>query len=110
MTPSRLQEIERVYAAALDCRPEERTAVLQRECGQDAGLRQMVESLLESRTAVPSRDLPPLRWADLLLDNTESLASGQRLGPYLIEGELGAGGMGTVYRATDTRLGRPVAI
>ena len=39
-----------------------------------------------------------------------SLAAGVRLGPYEILGSLGAGGMGEVYRATDTRLNRPVAI
>jgi serine/threonine protein kinase len=39
-----------------------------------------------------------------------SLASGSRLGPYEITATLGAGGMGEVYRATDTRLGRDVAI
>ena len=38
------------------------------------------------------------------------LVAGSRLGPYEIEGELGAGGMGRVYRARDTRLGRMVAI
>ncbi|MGB9435528.1 MAG: protein kinase, partial [Candidatus Acidiferrum sp.] len=38
------------------------------------------------------------------------LASGTRLGPYEIAGTLGAGGMGEVYRAKDTRLGREVAI
>src|SRR5206468_1685014 len=38
------------------------------------------------------------------------LVSGTRLGPYEIQGPLGAGGMGEVYRATDTRLGRIVAI
>ncbi len=38
------------------------------------------------------------------------LAQGQRLGPYEIAGKIGAGGMGTVYRATDTRLNRAVAI
>ena len=39
-----------------------------------------------------------------------SLAAGTRLGPYEIADQLGAGGMGEVYRATDTRLGRTVAI
>ena len=39
-----------------------------------------------------------------------SLATGQRIGPYEIVGPLGAGGMGEVYRATDTKLGRDAAI
>jgi serine/threonine protein kinase len=38
------------------------------------------------------------------------LESGSRLGPYEITGPIGAGGMGEVYRARDTRLGREVAI
>ncbi|HEY6507910.1 MAG TPA: serine/threonine-protein kinase, partial [Vicinamibacterales bacterium] len=39
-----------------------------------------------------------------------ALAPGTRLGPYLITAQIGAGGMGEVYRATDHTLGRQVAI
>jgi serine/threonine protein kinase len=38
------------------------------------------------------------------------LSPGTRLGPYEVTGSIGAGGMGEVYRATDTNLKRPVAI
>ena len=39
-----------------------------------------------------------------------TLAAGTKLGPYEISGSIGAGGMGEVYRATDSRLGRDVAV
>ena len=39
-----------------------------------------------------------------------ALAAGTRIGPYEVTGSIGAGGMGEVYRATDTNLKRAVAI
>src|SRR5690349_17173504 len=39
-----------------------------------------------------------------------TFAPGERLGPYQILGRIGSGGMGEVYRALDTKLGRPVAV
>src|ERR1019366_384673 len=50
------------------------------------------------------------RVRSLYLRPRMALASGTRLGPYEIESPLGAGGMGEVYRARDTRLDRSVAI
>ena len=50
------------------------------------------------------------RFPRILTPPITSLAPGTRLGPYEALAPLGAGGMGEVYRATDTKLGRDVAI
>lgn len=46
----------------------------------------------------------------LRVENTMALTAGEKLGSYEIFSPLGAGGMGEVYRARDTKLGRDVAI
>jgi len=106
MTPSRWQQIEELYHAALECGPDDRAALLARA---DPHLREEVESLL-AQGATPL-DHPAWEGAASLLGSTAAfLTPGTQLGPYKIEGPLAAGGMGEVFRGVDTRLGRPVAV
>ena len=101
-TPDRWRQIEALYHAAL----ESGRGVLDQA---DPELRREVESLLDA--APTDQGLLGQSAANLLSEaGTSGLAPGGRLGPYRIEGLIGRGGMGQVYRAQDTRLGRSVAI
>ena len=106
----RWRQIESLFQEALQRDPAERDAWLREACRGDAGLHGEVASLLANHHE--GADLEP--WAAAaaaqLIDGCASLKAGQRLGPYEILGPIGAGGMGTVYRARDTRLDRTVAI
>jgi serine/threonine protein kinase/Tol biopolymer transport system component len=123
MTPERWREIERLYYAALDRDAVDRAAFLHDACGSDEALRREVESLFVYQTKAKdfieapatnvhlellSRVLTPIR------GQHESSASGRFvgrvLGVYEVQALIGAGGMGEVYRAVDTRLNRTVAI
>jgi Tol biopolymer transport system component len=76
----------------------------------DPEIRQEVERLL-AQDSESGNKLLDQHAADLVMDSTPTgIAPGSRLGPYQIEALLGEGGMGKVFRATDTRLHRKVAI
>ena len=110
MTPERYQRIKHAYWA-VRARPEaERASALTDVCGDDEALRQEVESLLAEGEASAFFATPALaRAAPELAERSTSLI-GRRLGPYTIKSVLGVGGMGEVYRASDSQLGRDVAI
>ena len=113
MSTDRGQRIESLYHAALARPLSERAAHIAEASAGDEALRQEVMSLLASGAAGEAfLATPAVAVAAALATSAVGmpLDQGQRLGPYVILARLGEGGMGAVYRARDTKLGREVAI
>ncbi len=112
MEPERWRRLKSIFNQALDVDPARRAAFLNQACAGDQGLQAEVESLLASHNqSAGFLDQPACEAAAELIDhNSGELLPGSKLGPYTVSRKLGQGGMGVVYLAVDTRLGRPVAI
>src|SRR5580765_1753960 len=114
MSADRQRQITELCHAALERNASDRAAFLREACAGDQALRREVESLLRYENAGDQfLERPAVEEvACLVSSDPESNVdlAGRRLGVYQIEERIGAGGMGEVYRARDTRLGRDVAI
>ena len=105
------RKLEDVFHAALGCAPEARATFLDRACSGDTDLRRQVELLLAKEAQAGSfLEVPAIENMPVTLTAAGSSLLGRQFGPYHIVSPLGAGGMGEVYRAHDSKLDRDIAI
>ena len=116
MSPEQWQKIHELFEAALERPAEDRAAFLDRACAGAEETRRRVEAMLEADAQNDLLvDRPAYQAANILAqsnsgaDDSQSY-SGETIGVYRLIKELGRGGMGTVYLAYDTRLGRQAAL
>ena len=112
-TPQRWQEIDRLFAAALEQEPARRATFLEEACAGDELLRQEVESLLANDIPESLVGADAVQEAKRLLEKRAApmaIPPNTRFGRYEIRSQLGTGAMGEVYLARDPKINRDVAI
>ncbi len=112
MEREKWQQAKEILDAALQQKPELRRKFLNQACAGDETLRGEVESLLSSTGNAESfLETPAVaQIAGIIKSGDKELKNGKCLGHYKIVRQIGAGGMGEVYLAEDTKLNRRVAL
>ena len=107
MTPERWRQVTEVFHAARAREASARASYLDQACAGDRALREEVDAMLAAHHAPGEFGERPVSGS---IGAMRRLEPGAMLGPYRIDQLIGVGGMGEVYRARDTTLGRDVAI
>ncbi len=107
MTPERWRYLSEIFHAALAHEASARAGYLDQACAGDRTLRAEVDAMIAAHSEAAASTAALL---SLSITQMPRLGSGVTFGTYHIEGFIDAGGMGEVYRARDTKLGREVAI
>jgi eukaryotic-like serine/threonine-protein kinase len=112
MTPERWQQVKQIFQSALERNPAERSAFLNQACADDPALRSEVESLIASHDqAGDSIEAMAAEAAtEMLGDDQAGQIVGKQIGHYQVLSRLGRGGMGEVFLARYSSLGRKVAL
>ena len=110
VTPDRWKQISQLYDAARARPSTDRVAFIEEAAAGDVSLQREVQALLDQSTSKGLEDLTPAAIAQAMGETTRVSMTGRRFGVYLVQERIGGGGMGEVYRARDTSLGRDVAI
>jgi hypothetical protein len=107
MTPERWSELDRAWRALLERPESERATAIDELRAQDQALGRDLESLFahHGRASAAGFGATPIT-----LPESRRWLVGRELGPYAVHTLLGAGGMGEVFQATDSTLGREVAL
>src|SRR5262245_30427224 len=110
MTPERYEQIGSLYHAALECEPLKRAAFLAEACGADEALRREVASLLAAHEQASNFIEQPPDDVAAGWKAASSPFQERSFAHYQMLSVLGKGGMGEVWLAKDTLLGRKVAL